>query len=188
MKDARCAWSDCLNDANGLFCDRHQLEADEMDQELLNQRAWQRVELMQHRNAAKPETLHEIGRVVATIERANMTEEEFRALIDQDGKPTGERPCRPGRRLGPVVAAIVIGSALIWAWSQTLQAREATAKAEASRRLLVRELQAAPRLSAADRELLDLLHAEAEAQRRHAEMAQRGQLPALDGLFEEVAP
>lgn len=156
-----------------------------MDQELINQRAWQRVEMMLRKPHVTPmceERLHEIGRVVATIERANMTEEEFRALIKQDGKPTGEQPCRPGRRMGPILATIVIGSAMIWAWSQTLRAREAIARADASRTLLVRELQGAPRLSGSDRELLDALHAEAETQRKHAEMARRGQLPPLDGM------
>lgn len=93
-----------------------------------------------------------------------------------------DRTERPVRRLGWVVAMIVVGSAMIWAWTQTLRAREAAARAEASRMLLVRELQAAPRVSAADRELLDALHAQAERDRQHAEMARKGMLPALDGM------
>lgn len=84
-----CAWADCQHEATGLFCAEHQLEADAWDQELINERAWQRVAAMQdkpHVRPMLPENLYEIGRVVALVERAGMTEQEFRELV------TGEKP------------------------------------------------------------------------------------------------
>jgi len=81
-----------------------------------------------------------------------------------------------------VLAVIVVGSALGWAYRQTEQADAAQRSLHLQTEALARSLAAQPRLDRSDRELLDALHEQAREQARQAEMARKGMLPDLGGM------
>lgn len=76
---------------------------------------------------------------------------------------------------------IVVGSAWAWAYRESERAERAAHRLTQAQQRIERQL-AGARLSDSDRELLDALHDQAEAQRRQQEMARKGMLPDLGGM------
>jgi Flp pilus assembly protein TadB len=63
------------------------------------------------------------------------------------------------------MVVIVVGSALGWAYRESERAEQAASRLAQAQQRIERQL-AGARLSASDRELLDALHEQAEAQRQ----------------------